>query len=119
LTLQAALEPGEELEFEYLLDGISHDQVDSLETSVLWYTEGKGGEDFGVHFFQKLSRDELKTLAPDLAHRVSTPLPASPLSYEGKLIKIRWCVRIRLFLQNGKELSAQRAFYLGHLTFEV
>jgi hypothetical protein len=119
LTLQPALEPGEELEFDYKLLRMTGEQVDALEISVMWYTEGKGSEDIGVHLFQRLTGDELGSLPFDVPRKLVTALPASPLSYEGKLLKIRWCIRMRLFLTSGKEVTAQKTFYLGHLTVEV
>ena len=33
-------------------------EIDSLELSVLWYTEGTGDEDLKVHFFQRYSADD-------------------------------------------------------------
>lgn len=119
LTLQPALEPGEQLEFEYSLQRVTPEQIDGLEVSVMWYTEGKGSEDIGVHLFQRLTGDELKDLPFEEPRKLSTRLPASPLSYEGRLLKLRWCIRLRLFLVGGKEVTAQRTFYLGHLTVEV
>jgi hypothetical protein len=40
-------------------------------------------------------------------------LPYSPLTYDGVLVKIRWCVRVRAFLAGGKELVRDRNFFLG------
>lgn len=119
LSLQAGLEPKEALEFEYCVRRVVADDVDHLEISVMWYTEGKGSDDFGVHFFQSLSGDELSEVFDEQAKRVRTVLPASPLSYEGQLLTIRWCVRLRLYLTDGREVSAEQPFYLGHLTVEV
>ncbi|MBQ6828427.1 MAG: hypothetical protein IJO46_10480, partial [Thermoguttaceae bacterium] len=36
-------------------------------------------------------------------------------SYEGNLIKIRWRVRVRAFLANGKQLVDEIGFRLGNL----
>jgi len=119
LSLQAGLEPGESLEFEYAVQCVAPELVDSLEVSVMWYTEGKGGEDIGVHLFQRIGREDLTELALDQPRRLSCDLPASPLSFEGRLLKIRWCVRLRLFLRDGRELSADKPFYLGHLTTDL
>lgn len=119
LTLQPALEPGECLEFEYCIKRVSQEIIDSLEASVMWYTEGKGSEDLGVHFFERLSGQELASQSLTQPRKVATVLPCSPLSYEGRLLKIRWCVRLRLFLSDRREFSTERAFYLGHLTREV
>ena len=93
--------------------------VDRLEVSVMWYTEGKGSEDIGVHMFQQVGREALTAIALDQPRRLSCQLPASPLSFEGRLLKIRWCVRLRLFLNDGRELTTDKLFYLGHLTREL
>ena len=44
--------PGEELAAEYQIDAIDPREIVAVEASVLWYTEGKGDEDLGVHFFR-------------------------------------------------------------------
>jgi hypothetical protein len=91
----------------------------AVECSVCWLTEGKGTEDLGVHFFQRLAGDSLAAIDWTIAQKISCPLPISPLSYEGKLLKISWCVRVRFFLNDGTELMAQQPFYLGTVTREV
>jgi hypothetical protein len=75
--------------------------LDAVELSILWYTEGKGDEDLGVHYFDRLSRTDGTLPSPGTAQRFATPLPRSPLSYDGVIIKIHWCVRVRVFLSNG------------------
>ena len=119
LSLQHALEPGEILEFEYCIQRVSAELIDRLEVSVAWFTEGKGSEDIGVHCFESLSRSDLSRGALSEPRQCVTTLPATPLSFEGRLFKIRWCIRLRLFLSNGREISAEQPFYLGHLTAEV
>ncbi|QDV27599.1 hypothetical protein [Aureliella helgolandensis] len=118
-SLQHVLEPGEVLELEYRIQRVSVHLIDRLELSVLWYTEGKGSEDIGVHRFESVSREQLSRGALEEPRHVRTTLPCSPLSYEGRLLKIRWCVRLRLYLTDGREISAKQPFYLGHLTVEV
>ncbi len=119
LSLQQALEPGETLEFEYAVNRVEPESVDSLEVSVMWYTEGKGSEDIGIHMFQQIGREALTAMALDQPRRLSCTLPASPMSFEGRLLKIRWCVRLRLFLNDGRELTTDKTFYLGHLTRDL
>ena len=118
-SLQAALEPGETLEFEYCIQRISAQLIDRLELSVIWYTEGKGSEDIGVHFFESHPRAELVKSALSQPRNVSVRLPATPLSFEGRLFKIRWCIRLRLFLADGREKIAEQRFYLGGVTSEI
>lgn len=119
LTLQQALEPGESLSFEYCLKRVTAEMVERLEVSVVWYTEGKGSEDLGVHLFESYTSQQLTHLQLSLPRQVETVLPDFPLSYEGRLLKIRWCVRLRLNLRDGREITAEQPFYLGHLTREV
>ena len=117
--LQPMYMPGDKLELEYRVVDVDHSAIVAVECSVCWITEGKGSEDLGVHFFQRLSGDSLKAIDWSIAQRISCPLPVSPLSYEGKLLKISWCVRVRFFLSDGSELIAQQPFYLGMITREV
>ena len=48
--------------------------------------------------------------------RFSTTLPQSPLSYDGAIVRIRWCVRVRVFLYRGGALLGQKAFRLGDVS---
>ena len=54
--------------------------------------------------------DDLREL-----RRFKTTLPASPLSYDGEIVKIRWCVRVRAFLRRGKEVFFEQPFQLGDI----
>ncbi|MEL7499682.1 MAG: hypothetical protein AAFN77_18910 [Planctomycetota bacterium] len=89
-------------------------EIQALEYSVIWITEGKGEEDIGVHYFQRRNRTALVSDALSQPQRFSTVLPASPLTYEGMILKIRWCVRVRIFLSGGREVTKDREFDLGH-----
>lgn len=113
------MEPGDTLDFEFSIHRVPAESIDGLEASVLWFTEGKGSEDIGVHFFERLSGTQLSQTPLQTPRLMSTKLPHCPLSYEGRLMKIRWCVRLRLFLKGGREISAEQPFYLGHVTREV
>ncbi len=119
LGLQPAYMPGDTLEFEYRVANVPAAKIVAVEVSVCWLTEGKGTEDLGVHFFQRLTGNSLSAIDWSIAQRIQCPLPASPVSYEGKLMKISWCVRVRFYLNDGTELMAQQPFYLGTLTREV
>jgi hypothetical protein len=104
---------GDELVAEYQFDAVLADEIAAVEASVLWYTEGKGDEDLGVHFFERrvpsdADQGDLRTL-----RRFTSQLPSSPLSYTGQLFSIRWCVRVRLFLRRGRELLQEVPFVLG------
>ena len=105
--------PGEELECEYQIDAVDPGEIQAVEASVLWYTEGKGDEDLSVHFFERrvpadADNGDLRPL-----HRFRTELPNSPLSYGGTIVKIRWCARVRLFLRRGRELCFDQPFTIA------
>lgn len=105
--------PAEVLSGEYLLKSVTPGDVKAIEISVLWYTEGKGDEDLAVHAFWRLDAEDGDRIDPSRPEPFSTTLPQSPLSYDGVILKLRWCVRVRAFLQHGKEVVGQRAFRLG------
>jgi hypothetical protein len=86
--------------------------VDGLEASVMWYTEGKGDEDLNVHHFRRWSDVQFKELDLNQSHGFQCALPLTPLSYEGTLLRIRWCVRLRLFCSVGRDSVAQVPFQL-------
>lgn len=144
LSLQPCFEPGDVLEGEYsiapflLLDRVqrssnllayvprsvaakngSPNSVQGLELSLIWYTEGKGTEDIGVHYFERFSANDIYQNVANRTCNFSVKLPLSPLSYEGYLMKLRWCVRARLFTTKGNEVCTQLPFYLGQVTREV
>lgn len=105
--------PGEWISGEYHI--ATHDlrEIKAIEVSALWYTMGKGDEDLAVHYFQRETLDEA---APDLVptvHRFATPLPKSPLTYDGRIVKICWCIRVRLFLTRVREVVCDEPFQLG------
>jgi hypothetical protein len=108
-------QPGDTLSAEYHMDSLSLSEPKALEVSVLWYTEGKGDEDLAVHYFERVSSDETTSADFRRPARFSTTLPNSPMSYEGVILKIRWCVRVRMFLARGKELLAEVPFRLGNI----
>ena len=106
-------QPGDTLAGEYRMMAIDRDDIKALEVSVLWFTEGKGDEDLAVHDFRRLSAEDGDWIDPRRPGRFSTTLPNSPLSYDGRIVKVRWCVRVRVFLKRGREVVGQRLFRLG------
>ncbi len=106
--------PGEILECDYQIDAVEAAEIQAVEASVLWYTEGKGEEDMSVHYFdRRVPADEPEgDLRP--LRRFQTTLPNSPLSYDGQIVRIHWCVRVRVFLRRGKECCLEFPFYLGN-----
>ncbi len=102
--------PGEALTGVYRILDVEADQIQSVEMSVLWRTEGKGDEDMGVIDFRALSRRQEDWINPRIPGKIDTVLPLAPVSYEGQSLKIRWCVRVRMYLTDGAEVLAERGF---------
>ena len=105
-------EPGEVLAGQYVIHSVEPGDVKAIEVSVLWYTEGKGDEDLDVHEFWRQSTDDGEYIDPHRPGRFSTKLPCTPLSYEGRIVKIRWCVRVRAFI-GRREVVGEKLFQLG------
>jgi hypothetical protein len=108
--------PGEVLECEFRLRDVDLQEISALETSVMFQTEGKGDEDLGVHFFRRRRRREISPDDSDRPFRFSVTLPRSPLTYEGVIVKVRWCVRVRLFYRRGRSETAETFFRLGQVS---
>ena len=107
--------PGEAISGQYRVETAEADQIRAIELSVLWYTTGKGDEDFSVHYFQRAAVEEQGVALAGAPHRFAAALPKSPLSYDGVLLKITWCVRVRVFFRRGRDVVAEQPFQLGIL----
>lgn len=107
-------QPGEWVTAEYRLSDGGGERLRAVERSVLWYTEGKGEEDIGVHHFERFATGEsIAAVVPEGSFAVQ--LPASPLSYEGVIVKIRWCVRLRIFFESGRDHVSEHVFVVGRV----
>jgi hypothetical protein len=111
--LRKQFQPGDELGCEYQIDAIEAHDILAVEASVLWYTEGKGDEDLGVHYFERriptdADEGDLRPL-----RKFRTRLPNSPLSYRGVILSVHWCVRVRVFMRRGKDVYYDYPFLLG------
>jgi hypothetical protein len=116
LTLDAPTaqyRPGDQLTGRFMVDGTQPTAVRSAELSVMWYTAGQGEEDMAVHHFERLVDEPTLRLDLRVPRRFATFLPPSPLSYDGQIVKVCWCVRVRVFLPYGQESSAEVPFQLG------
>ena len=105
--------PGDVLECECTVNAQEPIELQAVETSVVWRTEGKGEEDMGVHFFDRRNKADVRDGDLGTLYRFKTQLPNSPLSYDGKLIKIIWVIRICVFYDRGKEFRYDEPFCLG------
>lgn len=106
--------PGGELTVRYQVRGSGIDLVQAIEQSIAWYTEGKGEEDLAVHFFERLPEAAARAAVAE-GGRFSTTLPPSPLSYEGVIVRIRWCARVRLFFPGGRDYVSEHEFVVGRI----
>lgn len=107
--------PGETLAGSYRFDSLRSDDIAAIEVSVLWYTEGKGTEDTGVHAFWRYSTHDGDWIDPRRPGRFATVLPQTPLSYTGAIVQICWCVRVRIVLEKGDDFCDQLPFRLGRI----
>lgn len=104
--------PGDEIECDYQIDAIDPDEILAVEASVLWYTEGKGDENLGIHYFERRVPADADG---DLRQwrRFRTKLPNSPLTYQGSIIEVRWCIRVRALLKHRRQCCFEHPFRLG------
>ncbi len=106
-------QPGDTLRCEYQIEAETAAEIKATEASVLWRTSGKGDEDLQVHAFHRRTPAEADEGDLRQLHCFETVLPKSPLSYNGTIVKIGWCVRVRVFLKNNKDIFFDQAFILG------
>lgn len=111
----AHFQPGERLTGRYQVENLQSRSARAVELSILWYTAGKGEEDIAVHHFERHVDESARPLDLRVPHRFATVLPASPLSYDGIIVKVCWCVRVRVFLSQGQELVTETPFRLGNV----
>jgi hypothetical protein len=105
--------PGDTLCCDYQIDAVEENEVQAVEVSVLWYTEGKGDEDMGVHYFERHVASDNTDGDLRQLRSLKAQLPNSPLSYQGEMLEVRWCVRLRAFLKRGKSATLDHPFWLG------
>ena len=107
--------PGEVLHFEYQVDAVEPHEIQAIEASLLWHTEGKGEEDLGVHYFERKVPSDVEGRDLRALRKLNARLPKSPLTYYGVTVKIRWCVRVRAFLRRGRTFFFEQTFVLGEV----
>jgi hypothetical protein len=105
-------EAGGPLTAKWRISRVPLDEIQGLEVSVLWHTEGKGDEDLHVHHFHRVVESRIRRVGLADEQSIHCMLPATPLSYHGRLISVRWCIRLRLFLTSGREIVAEQPFHM-------
>jgi len=108
-------EPGEVLAGQVRIEPLPLEDIKAVELSILWYTDGKGDQDLHVRYFRRWSQDGDLPLDLREPLRFQTVLPQTPLSYDGLIVRIRWCVRVRLFRSRGREIVEEVPFRLGRV----
>jgi hypothetical protein len=73
-------------------------QITSLETRLIWYTQGKGDQDVGVAI-----SIPAKLTAPTGNLPFEFSAPPRPFSFSGKLISLIWAVEVVLFPSQAGE----------------
>jgi hypothetical protein len=107
-------DPLQSIGVRYQIELPAGQTVRAIERSILWYTEGKGEEDLGIHSFERIV-ERMAVAQAAAAGSFHVRLPRSPLSYEGLIVKIRWCVRVRLFFDGGRDFVSEHVFDLGRV----
>lgn len=105
-------EAGGHLKATWRISRIPIEDIQVIELSVLWHTEGKGDEDLQVHHFERFIDHQIQRLGVSGEHPLQCALPLTPLSYHGRLIRVMWCIRLRLFTAGGREIVAEHPFHL-------
>lgn len=125
-TCAKSFVPGQAVTCTFRLVDVAPEEVERVEFSVLWYTEGKGDEEMRVVLFRPIpwqehvqkvweamedpDREESDTTT---SASIVVDLPYAPLSYYGMIFKIRWAAHVRVFLKNGREFASKQVFRLG------
>jgi hypothetical protein len=109
-----AFHPGETLRGSYQLAIAEPDRLEEVEVTIGWHTEGKGTQARGVEHRQ-VHRAGDGSLDRNGSGKFSAILPASPLSYDGVLIRVCCTVQVRASFSGSGQLNSEKAFQLGHV----
>lgn len=101
---------GSSMRAHWRIGRVPVEQLQGVEVSVLWHTEGKGDEDLSVIHFERHERSDLIRLGLADSRPLQCILPAAPLSYRGHLMRIEWAVRVRVFLTDGRDIATEHPF---------
>lgn len=102
--------PGDIITGKYSLANWINEELQAIELTLLWYTAGQGEEDFCVHSFQRHELNASEQASLDCSFE--SVLPASPLSYDGQIVKVCWAVRLKGFFKQGRTKVVEVPFWL-------
>ena len=106
-------QPGDELVCEYQVDVVDVADVQAVEASVLWFTEGKGDEDLSVHYFERRIPSDADDGDLRPLRRFRTRLPNSPLATAGRFSTCAGACGCACFSAAGKKVHSDYSFQLG------
>jgi hypothetical protein len=110
-----AYRPGDVLRGAFCLEGDATADLKTVELSVLWRTEGKGDEDLGVIHYAEWTPASEKTIDLSQPRAFEVQLPRTPLSYDGVIVKVYWCARVRARWAGAMEVVEEAPFRLGNV----
>ncbi len=110
---QESYRPGELMTGAFAVTADDGDELETLEVSVLWHTAGYGDEDLGVIHFEEWPAKGDRPFDQTQPHAFTARLPRTPLSYDGEIVQVRWCVRVRARWVGGGETLREEPFCLG------
>ena len=105
---------GEFLTGRYRLDPRCASFERHVDILVFWQSMGKGETDRGVQHRESRTVPDGET-TDSAGGEFSILLPASPVTYNGVLIKIAWCMEIRVHAGRDLQCEATIPFQLGHV----
>ncbi len=105
---------GEFLTGRYRLDPRCASSECHVDILVSWQSMGKGETDRGVQHRESRTVPDGET-TDSAGGEFSILLPASPVTYNGVLIKIAWCMEIRVHAGRDFQGETTAPFQLGHV----
>ena len=108
-----AYRPGDVLRGAFCVEGEATADLKTVELSVLWRSEGKGDEDLGVIHYAEWTPASGEVIDLSQPREFEVRLPRTPLSYDGALVQVCWCVRVRARWVGGGETLREEPFRLG------
>jgi hypothetical protein len=110
---RAIFRPGDTVAGGYAVHGGDAGPLRTAELSVLWYTEPPGTAELGVCHYEEHAAADGDDAPLYGRHSFRARLPGGPPSYDGKEVKLRWAVRLRLRYVSGEEVVRELPFRLG------